>query len=367
MEAIFIIPTLVSNNIEDNIVALLCKLAERNIIFSNASTLKVAAMRKYSGTFKTYASENIDFSHLSADFSSFAFKSKHNLSESSTIGAAISTGAVAYDKIKTGRDKADEIRKTGGDYGVDDGGDPSVFSKPDQIEVPKGIAMYNNINLEPTFIQIKIDLPTSPFRSGRSSKVIRIGMKCVPFKINNVDDIIGLMEKYKSDIIPRQGAIRSAINRIKGRVLRAAARQYEPTFSGVEDIINAPSVSELSDAGTVSKMLGSKEPSYWSPLVILSSFDFTSKGSGPQDLIPKYRSMVRNGWGDTVIVNEQRGSISMCTRKMMSCTELPFHYLKTSMNIDPLMDYLDVVRGRGSAGYWNPKQTSIDNVIKKAF
>jgi len=93
--------------------------------------------------------------------------------------------------------------------------------------------------------------------------------------------------------------------------------------------------------------MDNRGPAYWSPLTIFSYFDF--KKNDLKDSLRNYRTLVKAGWGDMVVLHEPNESVYFCTQRMMSCFEMPIAYLRLHMKLDPILDYSEIVRGGASA------------------
>lgn len=46
MEALFVVPTMVSQNVNPKLIPAICKMVERNILLLNSSTFRSAAFKK---------------------------------------------------------------------------------------------------------------------------------------------------------------------------------------------------------------------------------------------------------------------------------------------------------------------------------
>jgi hypothetical protein len=356
MEAIFVVPTMVSDQVEPRLVPAIAKLVERNILINNASNFRIAAYSKYLGYLKTMYKENYV---IEADPYHMGWGKEKEPEKLNKIMSSVKDKAT-----KIGGDvsiKAGENLATAGHAGSAEKDEGPRTADAEALESPSGITFFNSITLEPTFLQIKVITKASKAGELTSPRLIRIGIKCVPYTIDGVSDLLSLMNNLRS-VKKVEGYWKSEWNHIKRQVFKSAARSYDPSEGGedsVRDIISAPKLSYLTDPRILSKMMDSRGPAYWAPLTIFSSSDF--EGDDMVTNLKKYKTLVRNGWGDMVILNEPKESIHFCMQRLMACYEMPVAYLKLAMRLDPILDYSELVRGGGSAKPWRVSP------VRKAF
>jgi len=208
-----------------------------------------------------------------------------------------------------------------------------TFTEPTKIEVPQGIQFFYTIGLEPTILEIPISLKATII-GGTGTRIIRIGVKCAPYEVKGVTDIIDTMKSLKNKDVIRRSFL-SKIGLVKRKLLSTATLKRDPT-----DITLAPSAEELSDSRFIASMMKGGQSSTWSVLTILSSYDF--EGDSLKDALLSYRDLVRRGWGDMIIVNESNETVHFCVMKMNACYELGFSYIKQLLNVSNVLDYSEV-------------------------
>jgi hypothetical protein len=247
---------------------------------------------------------------------------------------------------------------------------PHKISKDSDMEVPKGISFYTSVSLEPTFLEIPLEMKRDITGfTGTSMRVIRIGVKCIPYNINGVSNIKNaiLDSKNRTKIEgywkSKWGSIRK---RIWGTNERSVYKGATSTGNQVRDVLMGPSSYELSNPGILMTLMDPRSPSRWTTMTLFSSNDF-SEGE-LTDTMNDYRSIVKAGWGDMVVVNSEKESIYFCMQKLMACQEIPFAYLRKIMSMDDIFDYREVskwtrpfnfVSARGSMFEWNQPDLEI--------
>lgn len=368
MDALFIIPTLVSSRVKDEMVPALSKLVERNIMVTNATTFKIAAIKRYTGLLKTVTSESTELYEAGKLSKEEREQFEHN--------KEIIAAQEAKEKVKnmgrpkTNKEKAAEYIKSGNTKGDIDVSKqvydvitkPITGSKPtmkggtkdettpftqakDVVESPKGVSFFNMVSLEPTYLNIPISMRTALVNSTISDRMIQIGIKCVPYQLKDVSDILSLMKKSKSENIAM-----SYIHPIQDRILSKMKLSAKDMNSGekgktnklIDFITFGPSLDTLTNPRKLSKLMSTKHSSMWSSLVILASQDI--EGMDLDDLILNYRDMSQNGWGDMVIDDAQKGKTYFALRKMGAVQEIPHAYLKQILNLDNVIDFSDISR-----------------------
>lgn len=327
MEALFIVPAMVSPNVNPRLIPALSKMIERNIIMTNSAVFRTAALRKYSGFFKTARSESSTtykdaLQHITEQLPKLPVEDVQK-----TIGGAYG----AYEKILP---KPLERLPSKG----------PVMTEPEKIEVPHGIQFFTTISLEPTALTIPISIKGGIF-GGPGERVISIGVKCVPYAVKGVDNVIAMMKYIKSLSMLRRYFF-SKWNRIKTKIPFTLERQIQKGLRheaglGI-DIVFAPNSTQLSKPNVVMKLMSARTAAYWSTLAILSTFDF--KEEELREMLNSYRDLVSAGWGDMVVVNDAKESVNFCTTKMSACFEWPMAYIKAILNLSNVLDYSEVSR-----------------------
>ena len=326
MEALFIVPTMVSPNVNPKLIPSLIKAIERNIILNHSSVLRTAAVRKYASLWNTARKEGVEIQEIEYGMTNKKTYSKKP--DGTTDNASSYTGKLAGPKMQHG---PAEDRVSG-----------SEIKSVDQVEFPRQIVFFNSITLEPTYLEVPLHVKSSHLSlSAEATRVVRIGVKCVPYTIPNLMDIMALMSNLKN-----KTAIQRLFYRKKNNILKRIPFSKEnEVYKGIKsgdsktDIIFAPAFDQLS-AQSLAMAMNTRKPSSWSSLTVLSMQDFGE--SELKDNLDKYRQLVEGGWGDMIIVNEIKESAYFCVQRMMSCYEMPFSYLKLVMNLGDTLDYREI-------------------------
>ena len=340
MDALFIIPALVSPNVSPKLVPALAKSIERNTIISYYASIRTAVLRKYGGRLKTAMSESDNIS--SDDISLLEMPSPKKKSDkpikilgdvqsmSKELGLTADTGGREFktlDKKATLADKA-------------------------SVEYPSGITFYNTIGLEPTYLQIPISVKTLLVGSNVTEKIIVVGFKCVPYEMTGVKDVITLANDMRGrNEIKKLWNKKSKgfLSKLKFRFPRRkkssgiSEKEWAANLSKFDprrDIIFSPNSEDLANPATLKKLLSPRKSSKWSTLTIFSTYDF-GKDNLKQTLMD-YKSLSKAGWGDMIVVNDAQESAYFCTSKMAACYNLPFSYMRNVMNLDDVLDYSEV-------------------------
>ena len=328
MEALFIIPALVSPNVPERLVPGLAKLVERNMLLTYSSSIRNAAMRRYANLLTTATTESVVDEFLNeASYSSKTGKDPRGETSSSSF-------EIDKDLISPGSGSSKEIGYT------------PVTAKPDSVELPRGITFYTNISLEPTMLEIPIEVNRYPLGvfGTKSEKIIRIGMKCVPYTFDKVKDIKNAIKNPASKRMARS-KFGGFVNRLTPKIRKKYENVYrgkETTGNLLQDVMIGPSSDELANPRILSKLMTPRASSRWSSLVIFTTFDF--QDSELKELLKNYQQYVKQGWGDIIVVNEDRESISFCMQKMMACQEVPYTYLRKMLSLDDVLDYKEISR-----------------------
>jgi len=344
MDAIFIVPAMVSPQVNKKIVPPLIKMIERNILLSNAASFRTAALRKYSSIFSSSLRDQTEL--LEKDSAEEKNKGGKKEEEKKSTPSTAKTGAAVLGKNVSSK----EVHSFG----------QSSFSKADQYEEPRGISFFNSVSLEPTYLMIPIEQKTSMFMpTEKSERMIQIGVKCVPYQVEGVKDIVAMMEIIKSMSIIESyffsmwNSIKAKIPLTKGWWIRKGYRggkkpvllpngkevteeDYEKTL----DIIFAPTSRQLSDPGYLKKLISGRKSNFWSTLAVLSVEDFSSREL--KTTFETYKRLVVAGWGDLVIDNYLDDSVYFCTQKLGACYQMSYRMVKQSMRASDIFDYSDV-------------------------
>lgn len=330
MDALFIIPALVSPNVSDKLVPALAKAVERNTIINYYASIRTAVFRKYGTRFKTAMSE-----------SDIAILEMGTELDPSKVAGAVSTVARDTGLVADVGSREGEMLKK-----------KATLGDKASIEYPSGMTFYNTIGLEPTYLQIPIVQRTGKIGPGVSEKVIMVGFKCVPYTMTGVKDVIalandmrgrteikklwnqksrGFLSKLKFKFPKRQKT-----NTVSEREWAKKLKEFDPR----RDIVFSPDSEELADPRKLMKLMSTRKSAKWSTLTIFSTYDFSQENL--RQTLMDYKSLAKAGWGDMVVVNDAQESAYFCTTKMAACYNLPFAYMRNIMNLDDVLDYSEV-------------------------
>ncbi|MCK5018597.1 MAG: hypothetical protein KAS32_16170 [Candidatus Peribacteraceae bacterium] len=331
MNALFVVPALISPNVNPRIVPALAKVIERNIIISNFASFRAAAMKKYAKPWRSAASEDVELDDANLMEGPKTHPSPEAAGGTGRGRSASDVWGSAKEAIigATGRPSKDTLASP-------------TTSGIEDVELPRGITFFNTFGLEPTYLTFRMDLKSTIINPLATGPVdIMIGVKVVPYSVKDVKSVLNMMKQIRSmDTMKRFWF--SKWNSIKGKIPfspQKAVRGGERTGEAT-DIIFAPNSVELSNARKLSKMMSSAKSASWSTLAVLSTYDFSDKEL--RETITDYKKLVKGGWGDMVIINEASETVHFCTQKLNACYELPFAYLKQVMNLSNIMDYAEV-------------------------
>jgi len=312
MEIIFQIPTIVSFDVPAKIIPALCKLMERNILLSYASVLKQAAILRFLGPYKGLS----DSASIMDRMGELV-----NLLEQSSFSPSPSTKPpVKPGEIGGGTAEGDKWA-----------GKPETLGK-DAREVPRGISFFSTISLEPTYLEIPLEGRTKAGSEETTTRIIRVGMKAMPFKVEGVTDLMTMMADAKK---------RSYIQTLMLRYSARLSKFWNGPAKGEEGMKTefmktTPTSKELENPKYLSRLMAIKGPVYWSPTTIFVSDDFAEKNL--KDLLWIYRDLVKGGWGDLIVFDDSRDIISFCTQKTLACQQLHTDYIKELLNLDNVID-----------------------------
>lgn len=312
MDALFIVPALVSPNVHPKIVPALAKTVERNILLTHSSSFKVALLRKYRNASSI------------AEAGTFTI-GKGNKNTGNRSEYKVDLPKVRNDK--SGSKESDIYSKTG-----------KTASK-DAIEYPSGLTFFNTIGLEPTVMLFPISLKknkiTSVATGSEIERVFSVGIKVVPFFLDDVSNILNLIKDDRG-----RKTITQQFKRKFPRIFRKIRIPRIPisddTPQEVKDIVMAPSSDDLSDPRKLAKQIGLGKRGKWAPIAVLSTDDFNDDDL--RGTIRDYKKLVRQNWGDIIIINEVTESAYFCTQSLQACYDMPFSYMRNIMNIDNILD-----------------------------
>ena len=309
----FLIPSLISDEVPTKLVPAICKLIERNILLNYSSVFRDAAVLKYLGPDKGLLQDACQIIDRVKELTSLLEADE----DSSTEKPRRPTGSSNYGGSSKEGDKWS--------------GKPETKSK-DQIEIPRGISFYDTISLEPTYLEIPLQGRTRAGSADEITKIIKIGMKCIPYKLDNTTDILQLMDAAKTRSYVKTLYMKK-IARLK-KFFGGAPRDPKDRITQILNTIST--ANELANPRYVAKLMGSGFAVNWSFLTVFTSYDFSDKKL--RDLLLTYRDMVNGGFGDIVVVDDTKNVISFCTQRLLSCNQLDLDYLKEVLKLDNIID-----------------------------
>ena len=326
MDALFVIPTLISSNVPERLVPGISKMVERNMLLTFSSQIRSAALRRYANIFATSTSESAS-GDVNVLFDMLTEKEdvgeKLGFSNPVKFNVDPLAGASSKESKDRGREKI----------------------KDTEVELPTGLHFYNQIGLEPTYIEIPVEMKNSVWGStGKSERLIRVGLKSIPYQIEGIDNLKNALfnprtEKYaKSGFARKWKTLKRKVSPTRKRIYRGD----DSTGDQVRDILLGPSSDELANPRLLAKMMKTRSASRWSSVVVLTTYDLSEDEL--RDTLKSYALLVRKGWGDIVIVNEDKESISFCMQKMMACQDIPYTYLRQVLRMDTVLDYKEISR-----------------------
>lgn len=333
MEGLFIVPTLVSPNINPRLVPAFSKLIERNILLTGGATFRAAVLQKYTGFFKTVKSESTLNEQKDKNQDQDQNKGKGSLAKKSVD--------VVTDILKQTTGTVEKQRTQ------------PTLTEPEKVEIPQGISFFHTIGIEPTILEIPITIKKHVIGISSAERIIRIGIKCIPYSIDNVENIISAMRttKNKSKI---DNMVKMKISSVKNKF-----KDFSMTGSPM-DIFSTPTSEELSNPRKLSKMMSAREPSTWTSLVILSTEDFSDD---LRESLINYKDLVKSGWGDMIVYNIAKDTVNFCTTRMNACFEIPMAYVKQILNLTNVLSYAEIARWSKPFGVSSLGKALSDNTI----
>lgn len=228
----------------------------------------------------------------------------------------------------------------------------NTFTSLDAVQSPSNIKFFSQISLEPTFLEIPIEYAVSNAKDADKQMFIaRVGIKCIPYVVDDVQGIIHLMREAKNmtgffGALERKFklALRSFNTKIWFSKARAINKGdvIDPDQAR-RTIKYSPTSKELTNYKHLANLFSESGSSPWQTMIMLSSFDFKDKEMA--DFIKGFKRMTKYVIGDLVITNETRESTYFCSVRMGNCMEIPFSYLQKVLNLNNILDYTMSSRG----------------------
>lgn len=239
----------------------------------------------------------------------------------------------------------DDLRKP---LSADDKYRPTtIMTSLDQVEKPANIHFFSQISLEPTILEIPLSVrATSSNEYDRQVVYLRVGVKCVPYVVDNVKNIISIMRESRyMGIIER--LFKNSIRKINTKIWFTKSRAInkgeiiDPDEARIT-VKYSPNMNELNNSKRLAKLISGTGDSSWSTMIVLSTYDF--KDTEMMDFIKNYRKMTKYVIGDLVITNETKESVFFCSPRFRNCIEIQFTYLQKVLNLAGVIDYSVVSR-----------------------
>lgn len=238
----------------------------------------------------------------------------------------------------------------------------SSYVKPEDVEMPSGIQFFRQISLEPTILSIPISTGTVV----GEGMVIKVGVKCIPYILDDVTSIVDLLTEAKNmGVIER--LFKNAIRKVNTKIWFTKRRsinkgKYLDPNEATEAIKYTPNTKELVRYINLAKSFNSMDSASWSTMVVMSSNDIESN-EDLLDIVSNYRKLTKYVFGDIIITNETKESAYFCTPRFGSCQEIPYSYLSKVLNLSDVIDYSDASR----ASAWRKETNTRDSNVKKAI
>lgn len=342
MDYLFVIPTLISPNVDDKLVPALCKLVERNIILSYRTFFIDAVKRIYLGPYRGLEDSFdplLEIERITKEVEEFQLLKEQDEDEGPRGRGRRPAGGGS--PRGRGRGEAEETR--------------GAVQKAEDVEIATGISFYRTISLEPTFLEFNLrGRPKADSPPGDEiTRMFRIGMKCVPYKLDGVNNLKSALTVSKNRSHAMTWFSRVS-NRLFGGIISAYRRMRSrgEKRTPVDMFKVSPTASELSNVKKLSRMMGGAgTTTQWSPLVIFSRADFEDKEY--RENIWEYRQIVRGGWGDMIVIDDQAEMVNFCMQRDKACYQLGYTYLRQILNLDDVIDaglYGTTSRGFGQIG-----------------
>lgn len=392
MQAMFVIPTLVSESVPDRLVPLLTKLVERNIAINYRNTFQRAIqsivrredldiqgdplledswddeLEETRGVLKNISDR---LKKTSEDYKKVKNKAKKDSIERyikvlSTVEKSYrdreknlsdlikEKGKEKQEEIKERKEKLDkrwETTKNAFEWIIGSGNkedikkreerskisDPRIrgaVSVKDQVDIPTGVVFFRDIGLEPTIIEIQM---------GEQTYVV--GFKSVAYRLKNVETIINTMMKYGQggllNFVTR--FIRSKKNLILRKMFGWIRRRIKVTAEDpINDIKFSPTLSDLAKPKYLAKNIKSSGATGWASLVVVTTDDFEESEADMEHFFKIYTRLVNSGWGDVLVVDVNQEKVNYCSMVLKSCSQIPFSYLQKLFNLDNVLDFSEL-------------------------
>ena len=420
MDALFIVPVLVSPEVNERLVLPLTKLIERNIILNNATTFRDALIHKNqfitkaikAVTFSDSDINNQEYTEEDRQFTESAIEKfleanggftpnspntnlppnsyqggKNNQNQPKENASPIDYTQLAgiirkgqWDRLSAVAKKRITDTLTKERVQIDQGKDQIAKAGRDdvtKVEFPGGITFFAQISVEPTILTVPIVTKSGFLSNVEQNVVASIGVKCVPYKIKNITNVLNYVNAVGKDTTI-SGKIGRMFSRMKKNIPFSKWRGIwkGDKMGDVNDLIFTPSAQYLANPRRLALMMSASGPSPWTTMLLLSTNDFDKMKNedGTQKAMDMYSNLASNGFGDIVIVNDVKESAYFCIQRWRSCMEFPFTYLKQILNVSNVLDYSELSRwssrpvaSRNIKSVFNESMGIVDEPSKKDY
>jgi len=316
MENLFIIPTLISPECPYKLIPAICKLVERNTVLSYSSVLRSAAITRYLGPYRGLLNDSIEN----------RMKELISLLEGrpNTPANAPPPGPVTQRTRVNPPEEAQPGRTGGGSIEADRWEARPQVTRRDETEVARGISFFGTISVEPTYLEIPLVGRTTATSTDITTRVVKIGMKCIPYRLDGVSDIMSAMQQARNRTYAKTWFLQKFPN-----------MWNKTKFSANDFLSKSPVYKDLTSSKKVAEMM-TRKIAQWTFLSVLTANDF--RGRDLKDSLESYGELVKGGWGDMVVIDDTKDIISFCSVASRGCSQLSLDYLKEIFRLDNVID-----------------------------
>ena len=406
MDSLFIVPALVSPNVNPKLVPAIAKMVERSILLNNAVNFKRAALIRYKNINKMLNPDMLEKfgirneSYLSGMDPNTRYrggsKNSRNNKEDEEEDGKIKKFPKYNNSSRSGSKSSDEGMFTKVAKGVMDRYSPDAGAKRmkraidklkfkdakargsqgalfdtdtekslrpittgiEDVEIPRGFTFYKQISTEPTILEIPIQVKLDKTGENYATNIVKIGVKCIPYTISDVKSIKNVIKyqsnmkfmerqffKFKS-VLLRSPLWRDVKNGLDGFLHPEKREIFKGTIILPEKaklmITYSPSQFYFSNPNFIAKRMSGQSAKNWTTMLILTTSDF--KDSELHNLISNYKKLSKMTFGDIVLTNKTKESIYFCLSKMGHCNEIQMDYLKKVLDLNNVLEYSVITR-----------------------
>lgn len=235
----------------------------------------------------------------------------------------------------------------------------SHHGKLEDTESPTEVKFFQQISIEPTYLEIPITWNDTGNHEVSTTNIIRVGVKAVAYTVDSSISIVSLLKESKNMAI-----LENLFKKIFRHVYRNLGitlfggnfghkgykvRQGETDPNEAVNMIKyGPTAKDLTRPSQIGALFNTTAPSKWTTMIVLSSYDFQDTNTDVNEIINNYNKIIDYVIGDLVITNETQESVYFCTIKSKSCQEIGFNYLQKVLNLSGVIDYSLVKKRPGT-------------------